>query len=611
MDSYLAEIESICRAIEANQEVDNPTLFRYLCNDDAGVRLEANYRLACTYLHKLQDVNKALVYAKRAFMLSGLDERYPAFYLEILNTTGDVDKKRAIYKEMGCRFSEIGDVVSALRYFELHRDAYYKSGMGDHYEYDFDVLKRIRDLAALYRRKVQKTTPPMPADRIRLAYLVFGITHSNSVIVALMTQYARYHDASQFEVVFFIVESSLNNSETARHNIGLLESAGAKVVQASSSTQIECLLEAAREINNFGPDILISTAILANYAHYFVYSLIEKVNKISFCFGPPEQYIPPDADGVMCPTVHPAIDSMRQTTLVPIEFDLSQALITTPVSRESMGLPNDSVVIVAAGRPTKFLNKEYWKAIFATLNSCENVYFVAIGLSVMPPFFSEILPEKLAARVKVLGWLDGYLKVLKLADIVVDTFPSGGGVVLIEAMASDIPTITFQEDYSCPYNQMNWNPGAEIVPMQELILPRWDFVALEQKLIELVNKRDLRVALGASCGQEARLHRGNPERSVKRCEIFLMKFLKDRKALTDKYLQETQETGLISLQENETAPSSHLVETALGMQHEMLRLRGETQRLRDEYSVLYNSRGMRVIRLFKKALGHIGMSRLR
>ena len=521
-----SELESLCHAIETHQKADNALLARLLCAEDINVRLEANSRLASIYYYKLQNIDKALVYAHRAFVLSGVNEYFSTFCVEILHKAGDANGKRAIYKEMGCRFSEIGDIMSALRYFDLHRDVYANSGMGDRYEYDFDVLKRIRDLASTYRQKCERTTSLAHGNKIRLAYLVFGIQHSNSVIVELMAQYAKYHDVARFDVVFFIVESSDNNSDIERRNIDLLKSAGAEVVQAGLGKPLDCLFEAARNINNFGPDILISTAILANYAHYFVYSLVEAVKKVSYCFGPPEQFIPPNIDGIICPAAHPAIESSNRTTLIHLEFDLSRACFTKSVSRESVGLPDDAVIIVAAGRPSKFLNKEYWQAIFSVLNSCNDAYFVAIGLSVIPPFFSDILPENLVGRIKIFGWLDDYLTILKLADIVVDTFPSGGGVVLLEAMAADIPAITFDEDFSCRFNQMNWNPGAEMVPVQQLILPRWDFVALEHKLIELIGNRSLRVKLGELCGQETRLHRGSPERYVQSCEISLESYLK-------------------------------------------------------------------------------------
>lgn len=519
MDNML-DIESLCTAIEASERVDNSTLVHFLCNEDKKVRLETNFRLACIYFYKRDDIKKALVYAQRAFMLSGVDEKYLNLYIEILHSVADFDGVRLVYKEIGCRFSEVGDVLSALRYFDLHRDVYANAGMGDRYEYDFDVLKRIRDLATAYRSKGPKISFPNFSKKIKIAYLVFGINHANSVIIKLLAQYAKYHDVKQFDVVFFIVESSKNNLEIENANIALLKSTGAKVVQTGSESKFKCLLEAAHKIIKFHPDILVSTAVLANYAHYFVFSLIQGVKKISYCYGPPEQYIPPDVDYVICPAIHPVIDSMIQPVVIPLEFDFSNTLTTKAVSRESIGIPNDAVIIVAAGRPSKFLNKEYWKAIFATLTTCDNAYFVGIGLTVIPPFFSELLPEQMKSRVKVFGWQDEYLKTLKLADIVIDTFPSGGGVVLLEAMANNIPVITFQEDFSCKYDQMNWNPGSEFVSEKEIVLTRWDFFALKEKLVELVNNRDIRLKLGALLGHEVRLKRGDPERYVRNCEFF-------------------------------------------------------------------------------------------
>jgi hypothetical protein len=277
--------------------------------------------------------------------------------------------------------------------------------------------------------------------------------------------------------------------------------------------------------------------------------------------------------------------------------------------RQSLGLPADSIVIVSAGRSSKFMNVEFWTAIFSVLHSCENAYFVVIGLSSAPNFLPEILPPDLEHRVKLLGWLDGYQSFLKIADIFVDTFPSGGGVVVLEAMACNIPVITFREDYSSHYTQMNWNPAAEMIPVEELILPRYNFAVLKIKLTELIVNGDLRIELGSLCGQEARVHRGNPSRSVKKCEIFLKKFLESKLAVSETLVPVPKFCSNVFLETVDFCFSRKSAENSLIMQREILRLQQELLISRRSYASLFNSRSVRIIRWTKNALSKIGLKK--
>ena len=91
---------------------------------------------------------------------------------------------------------------------------------------------------------------------------------------------------------------------------------------------------------------------------------------------------------------------------------------------------------MSCGRPSKFLDISFWKAILNVLRSHPHVYYVAVGLAGGAPLFlHEILTDDIAQRVKVIGWEKDFLKVLSMADIVVDTYPSGGGMSIVDAMA--------------------------------------------------------------------------------------------------------------------------------------------------------------------------------
>ena len=128
------------------------------------------------------------------------------------------------------------------------------------------------------------------------------------------------------------------------------------------------------------------------------------------------------------------------------------------------------------------------------------------------------IPEALKNRVIRLGWRSDYLSTLATADVVIDTYPSGGGVVLMDAMAFSIPVVSFHHDYTKPYNQMNWNLGEEVVSIPELIVDRYNLDGLKTKLASLIQDLSLRKRLGATCHAVVHEHQGFPEKYVRQHE---------------------------------------------------------------------------------------------
>ena len=54
-----------------------------------------------------------------------------------------------------------------------------------------------------------------------------------------------------------------------------------------------------------------------------------------------------------------------------------------------------------------------------------------------------------------LGYRNDFSEVLSLADLYVDTFPVGGGYALIEAMAMNIPCVTYKHNYNTIFKKHN------------------------------------------------------------------------------------------------------------------------------------------------------------
>jgi glycosyltransferase involved in cell wall biosynthesis len=239
---------------------------------------------------------------------------------------------------------------------------------------------------------------------------------------------------------------------------------------------------------------------------------------IGLTFGPPQQYASPDLDWAISATKHPLMDSPCSGSLVEIEVELADPREAAGYIRSDFGIADRAVIVLCAGRPEKFLNQEFWKALISVLLGHLEACLVVVGVPEEPRFLSDLLPADARNRFVRLGWRTDYLKILGLADILVDTFPSGGGVTLFDAMALGIPVVSFQNDYLRPYSQADWSPAEEWLEPSELLIGRGNLDQLELILSRLIEDPSYRTSMGEQCRETIVRNRGNPERMVRRHE---------------------------------------------------------------------------------------------
>jgi len=519
-------LENLLEIIRQGGEVDPQELLPHLCLESRSVRFRHNDYLARTYYYAGKP-EQAKVFAERALLLlEGNPETFISFYVLLQSVLGNAEAIRHAYKLVGMQQAELGNVYLALRYFNLSRDAYPNLGLGDRYEYDFDILKKVEAMASYPRSTEGESSAVFEANnQNRIAYLVYGAQHSQSVLIKILCEFAKYHDQSSYEVAFFVPDLCLDESGPIRKNIDKLAAAGGRVIETTSYDELECLYETARNIREFAPNILVTTAVLADYSQYFISILASVPTNIGLCYGPPAQYIPPQLDWVISPTIHPLLDNICNGSLINLEQQLPDMARIDACSRETMGISPDAVIILSAGRPAKFQNREFWVAIIDIIKTYPEVVFIAIGLDEIPAFASESLQPDLRARLLNFGWIDEYLNIVVMADIVVDTFPSGGGVTIFDAMGLAIPVVSFRNDYLKVYDQADWNPAGEVIDVPELLASRGRFDELLKILSKLIEDKAYRLSTGGKCLENVSRNYGSPERMVRNHEKIYEKFL--------------------------------------------------------------------------------------
>jgi hypothetical protein len=115
---------------------------------------------------------------------------------------------------------------------------------------------------------------------------------------------------------------------------------------------------------------------------------------------------------------------------------------------------------------------------------------------------------------------------IKCADIYIDTFPSGGGVIVLMAKSLAVPIVTFEDDNSAHFDQNSWNPAANYLPGKNYIISRWNFELMKIKIQFLIDNQNLRISFGEECRIKYIKDYSNPQRMIQSYEELILEFFK-------------------------------------------------------------------------------------
>lgn len=530
-------LEVILSRIAGGEDVPAAELLPYLCLESREQRAEVNARLAgaCRQSGRADYLRHAGVFVRRAWLLGGFPPDLLPLYVDIHAALDDVDGIREAYKRAGMSAAARGDVSEALHYFDQWQYAYHTFQRLDRFEYDFDILDCVDRLA----RPHVIAPPPRPdllaGGKVRVAYLMKGVNEVGSVLVKINLFFARYHDRSRVEPMFFVPESgtAVMASESGRKHARLFEDVGCKLVTAPDlNVAAEQLRAVARTIAAARPDILVTGAALAEFQHYYIASLRPAPFIIGQIQGPPPQFAPPLLDYGIAWSKHPLIDSPVGCPWLPIRWELPERDKITPHDRGELGLPDDAFVVATAGRHVKYQEPAFWQAVIDLLRQFPRMHYLPLGVEAAQlPFLPPLLAEDVRPRVHFLSWRDdSYLRALRLAEVFIDTFPSGGGATLLDALALGIPAVSFENNYMRLYDQTDWSLADELINIPELIVPRGDFEQMKRVVARLITDPEYRRDAARRAQEHTRATRTNPAQSVRECEDIYLQFLRQRLA---------------------------------------------------------------------------------
>ena len=142
---------------------------------------------------------------------------------------------------------------------------------------------------------------------------------------------------------------------------------------------------------------------------------------------------------------------------VPIEIDNNINIIDKNEAKAKLGFDTNKKLIISVGGAHKyksFKNKSFTNYLLEILHENDNVQIVVIG-----PASDEKLWDKVSKKsnylIKAIGEVDydkEYFDYLNAADLVIDSWPMGGGSVMIDAISCGTPILSLEN----PFGQFDY-----------------------------------------------------------------------------------------------------------------------------------------------------------
>lgn len=521
------EFKAILTKIEKGEAVDDSQLLPFLALEAKDERRQVNLELAETYFRRyeqrreLLDLGLAKSCVERAWLLSRYSPDVLPLFIDIHRALGDVTAIEGSLKRAGSEWARRGNFGEALALFDYWANAHVVFAGIDTHSYDADIIACVERMCAPHR--FEPRLPKRPRGRrTRLAYLMHGLTQPGSVLIKIDQAFARLHDKSRFEVAYFSLEdeSAVADSPDAQAAIRNIRAQQCEVFLApAGKTLDEQLFAVGRQIYDYAADVLITSAGLGTFKSYFITCLKPAPVIITLHQGPSPQFSWHTFDHSISWYLTTLLDCPADCSHVPLQVDLPKREDISPASRPDLNIPADATVMASGGRWTKFQSPEFWRAMTDLLLKHDNLYWIVIGvLEDQVPFLGDLVTPAARSKIRFAGWSLDYLRLLAAADFVVDSYPVGSGVFIMEAMGLGLPVVSYEHDYVTYYDNSDCSGGEEIVGIAELMVKRGDFAQLKDRVAKIVEDSEYRRLLGKRCYERARRTHGDPAWMVRQCE---------------------------------------------------------------------------------------------
>lgn len=534
------DFETIIQHLANGHTISQYEITPFLQAEKLHDRINYNYILAKTCYGSPNELIRsyAVDFIQRAMLLSDYSNEILPLYETIMTSACKAELLREAYKRIGISALNSGDFDTAVNLFNKWQYTFSSIDKQDKFFYDSDIMQHFEAFAARYRIPERDTPGNTTGRKIKIVYLMKGICEFNSVLIKLMKYYAQHHDRERFEVMFAVPESinELSSSLQGIDHVRFFHENGFSVMGTpDNGTLLERLLNLSAGIAAFNADILVTGCAMGLFNHYFLAALKPARKIVSFILGPLPLFAPYFADWSIAGFKQYQIETPGDCTYIPNEVELP-AVPATSLQRGDLDLPENAIILCSAGRPEKLQTPIFRDMIISALRENPNLYFLMIGQGEKPFGHCTNLPAELHERTRAIPWCTGYLDYINLADIFLDTYPTGGAVILLDTMAIGKPVITFTHNYMRIYDQSEASNDDNFFIIRDLVLDRNTPEEATVLIKKLVDNREYRLDIGQKQQQMVFEINGNPERMVKRTEQVYRDILNSRHPCNRQFL---------------------------------------------------------------------------
>lgn len=489
LDYYKIQIEEVLKKFEQQENFNVEYFIEELATGNLEKRAYYNYIIA-EYLYQNELYNEAKIYIGRAWLLFQFHESILTTFIKINEAVGDIDAIYEAYKRLGMISEKQGDIGQSIYYFNKahYSKAYFEKV--DDYKYDFDILDSIERMAKPY---VSQKAIKENRTQTKVVFLIYGLSHTNSALVKLNLKWLENIQNKDVHIVIVDKKHTIDNDESISKVVTMLNMGYKVHIFPDKETDSKRLVHIVQSIKDLNADVVVTGAAMAKYEHAFIVASKPAPKILGFLYGPPEQFCYPFMDGLITTTYHPALDApAKNITFEQISYTSKK--IVKKDRTEFLNLPLDSIILTSVGRYPKFQSKIFLKKIETVLMQHPNSYYVVCGIDKTE--IASSFDEKVLERVICTGWIENVSDYLSITDIFIDTYPSGGGLTVLEAFNYKIPTVMFKNNFNKKYTQKEWSLEKELMNIPELVIEDVRNNQFERLIEKLIKEPKIREEFG-------------------------------------------------------------------------------------------------------------------
>lgn len=323
-----------------------------------------------------------------------------------------------------------------------------------------DLYARVLHAAGL--RPDPRRLPTLGA-RTRVLITTFALSDGQSASTSI-ARWVELLDRERFEVRVLSAEelterhpqlTILNRSEQRSDDSGAgvirrIRAAGVDVECVSTNgSLLNGALDAIDRARRFRPDVLLAVASPACPIQAAM--IAARVAPVQLVMNIGVPLIMPGVDAIVYHNDAKAEDDagvieacgVRAHRVATIGTDLRLCDTCEPASRQTLGVPDDAVLLLSVGNvlPKRLMYAGFGQALAQFLRTHPQCWWIGVGggeFSEVERIFRDAGVE---SRVRMPGALAEPRGVMKSADILLNEYPEGGGNTVLEAMGCGLPVV--------------------------------------------------------------------------------------------------------------------------------------------------------------------------